>query len=393
MLAGGPMGAGKMTKTLGPVRRNFDPWNDPSAAPFIELDGVTKSVDPAIAGIEQSLKIYEREFFALLGPAGAGKTALLRILAGLDEPDAGSVIVDGEDLAGVPPHRRPVNMMFRSFALFPHLSVTRNIAFGLKQERMSAGNITERVDEMLALFQLEDLARSKPHNLSPGQRQRVALARSLAKRPKVLLLDEPLAAFDRRLREEAQFELSNIQEQLGITFVIATDDPELAMTVADRIAVMEHGEITQVATPAEIYEAPATCYIADFIGDVNIFRSVVYDISGARVRLGIGIDRLVESESGVGFPPGAELWFAVRPEKISIAPATASAPARANQLDGKIWDIAYLGDMTVYHVRLEDGIMVRASQINSARAAVHPLGWDDPVRLTWPADAGLLLER
>ncbi len=382
-----------MAKALGPVRRNFDPWNDQSATPFIQLDGVTTGSGTALMPAGRTLNIYQREFFALLGPSGAGKTGLLRILAGLDEAGAGAIFVNGDDLAGVPPHRRPVNMMFSSYALFPHLSVAGNIAFGLRQENMSAGDIAGRVEEMLALLELEEVANSKPRRLSPGQCQRVALARALAKRPKVLLLDDPLAALDRRLREEAQFELSNIQEQVGTTFVIATDDPELAMTVADRIAVMEHGEITQVATPAEIYEAPATCYIADFIGDVNIFRSVVYDISGTRVRLGIGIDRLVETESEVGFPPGAELWYAVRPEKVSIVAAAGAAPARANQLEGKIWDIAYLGDMTVYHVRLEDGAMVRASQMNSVRAAERPLGWDDAVRLSWPADAGLLLER
>ncbi|HSM39817.1 MAG TPA: ABC transporter ATP-binding protein, partial [Afifellaceae bacterium] len=213
------------------------------------------------------------------------------------------------------------------------------------------------------------------------------------KRPKVLLLDEPLAALDRRLREETQFELSNIQEQLGLTFIIVTHDQEEAMTVADRIAVMDHGEVIQVATPAEIYEAPATRYIADFIGDVNLFHGVVYDISGPRVRLGVGADFIVETDSDLMFPPGAEAWFAIRPEKITLAPAKGGAEKTPNRIDGKIWDIGYLGDMTVYHVRLDDGAMIRVSQLNKARELEHPLSWDDNVTLSWSDDAGILLDR
>ena len=382
-----------MKRTLGPLRSDFQPWEDPSATPFVDIQNVSKRYGDVTAVNDQSLKIYEREFFALLGPSGCGKTTLLRMLAGLEVPNEGTIRLEGQDITHIPPHKRPVNMMFQSYALFPHMSVEKNIAFGLKQEGMPAGQIAERVSEMLKLVKLENLARRKPDQLSGGQRQRVALARALAKRPKVLLLDEPLGALDRKLREETQFELTSIQERLGLTFVIVTHDQEEAMTVADRIAVMDHGEIVQIATPAEIYEAPATRYIADFIGDINLFHAVVHDLSADQLRLGIGGDHIAEIDSETSFPPGAEAWFAIRPEKVSLAPASESEPLKANQIRGKIWDIGYLGDMTIYHVRLEDGAMVRSSQLNDKRALDHPLSWEDDVVLSWQRDAGILLER
>ena len=382
-----------MKRTLGPLRSDFQPWEDPSATPFVDIQNVTKRYGDVTAVNDQSLTIYEREFFALLGPSGCGKTTLLRMLAGLEVPNEGAIRLEGQDITHIPPHKRPVNMMFQSYALFPHMSVEKNIAFGLKQEGMPAAQIAERVSEMLKLVKLENLARRKPDQLSGGQRQRVALARALAKRPKVLLLDEPLGALDRKLREETQFELTNIQERLGLTFVIVTHDQEEAMTVADRIAVMDHGEIIQVATPAEIYEAPATRYIADFIGDINLFHAVVHDLSADRLRLGIGGNHIAEIDSETRFPPGAEAWFAIRPEKVSLAPASEGEPLKANQIRGKIWDIGYLGDMTIYHVRLEDGAMVRSSQLNDKRALDHPLSWEDDVVLSWQPDAGILLER
>src|SRR5688572_3498037 len=255
---------------LGAVRRTFQPWNDRSAKPFIEFRGVTKRFGSFTAVDHQDLTIYEREFHALLGPSGCGKTTLLRMLAGFEEPSEGTIWLDGKSLSGVLPHKRPVNMMFQSYALFPHMSVEKNIGFGLRQDKMPKGEIEARVAEMLQLVKLTPFAKRKPDQLSGGQKQRVALARALAKRPKVLLLDEPLGALDKKLREETQFELMDIQHDLGMTFVVVTHDQEEAMTMADRIAVMDHGRIVQVADPGEIYEQPKTRFIAEFVGDVNI---------------------------------------------------------------------------------------------------------------------------
>ncbi len=245
-------------KSLGSIRRDFAPWSDPDAKPYIAFENVTKRFGDFTAVNNLSLSIYEREFFALLGASGCGKSTLLRMLAGFEEPTAGRILLDGQDLRGIPPYRRPVNMMFQSYALFPHMTVEANIAFGLKQDGMPKPEIDARVAEMLKLVKLEQFAKRKPHQLSGGQRQRVALARSVAKRPKVLLLDEPLGALDKKLREETQFELMDLQQSLGLTFVVVTHDQEEAMTMADRIAILDRGEVMQVATPAEVYEAPAS---------------------------------------------------------------------------------------------------------------------------------------
>ena len=278
-----------MAKTaLGPVRRKFAPWNDPAAKPFIEFHGVTKRFGDFAAVDDISLSIYEREFFALLGPSGCGKTTMMRMIAGFEEPTAGDILLEGRNLAGVPPYRRPSNMMFQSYALFPHMSVEANVAFGLKQAGMPAADIKVRVEEMLKLVKLTPFAKRKPHQLSGGQRQRVALARSLAKKPKVLLLDEPLGALDKKLREETQFELSDLQVDLGLTFVIVTHDQEEAMTLADRIAVMDHGKIVQIGTPSEIYEQPNSRYVADFIGNINLLEGKVVGADGATIRLECG---------------------------------------------------------------------------------------------------------
>ena len=276
--------------------------------------------------------IYPREFFALLGASGCGKSTLLRMLAGFEQPTSGEIILDGQSLAGIPPYKRPVNMMFQSYALFPHMTVENNIAFGLKQDGMPKADITARVNELLALVKLQDYGKRKPHQLSGGQRQRVALARALAKRPKLLLLDEPLGALDKKLREETQFELVKIQEQLGVTFIVVTHDQEEAMTMADRIAVMAHGKVVQVATPPEIYEAPNSRFVADFIGDVNIFDGTVSAAANGTVDIATNGGFTVRVASSEPPAVGAKAGFAVRPEKIRVGrDRPACAPLNAAQ--------------------------------------------------------------
>src|SRR5947208_9355483 len=260
------------------AKRGFEPWADRNLQPLLRIEVVSKRFGEFVAVNQLSLEIYQGEFFALLGPSGCGKTTLLRLVAGFERPTTGRILLDGVDLAPVPPHRRPVNMMFQSYALFPHLTVEGNVAFGLKQEGLPKAEIASRVDEMLALVRLEGFAKRKPQHLSGGQRQRVALARSLIKRPRVLLLDEPLAALDKKLRSETQFELMQLQESLGLTFVIVTHDQQEAMTVAGRIAVMDHGRLVQVATPQEIYERPTSRWVADFIGEINLIEGSVTEV-------------------------------------------------------------------------------------------------------------------
>jgi putrescine transport system ATP-binding protein len=378
---------------VGPIRRSFAPWNDPAARTFIEFRNVTKRFGQFIAIDNVSLKIYEREFFALLGPSGCGKTTLMRMVAGFEEPTEGEVLLDGVSLAGVPPYRRPTNMMFQSYALFPHMTVEANIAFGLKQDRMPKSEIASRVEEMLTLVKLTPFARRKPHQLSGGQRQRVALARSLAKKPKVLLLDEPLGALDKKLREETQFELTDIQHNLGLTFLIVTHDQEEAMTVADRIAVMDHGEIVQVATPAEIYEQPNSRYVADFIGDINILEGRIAFTGGGTVRLEcVGAEATVEIDQEVSAAVGDAAWFAIRPEKVAIS-LDRPGIVTANAVEGEVWDIGYLGDVSVYHVRLPTGAIVKSTVTNRTRLVERPIGWDDKVWLSWSRDGGVVLTR
>ncbi|CAM5525963.1 putrescine transport system ATP-binding protein [Aquamicrobium terrae] len=378
-------------KSLGSIRRDFAPWSDPGARPYIHFDKVTKRFGDFTAVDNLSLTIFEREFFALLGASGCGKSTLLRMLAGFEEPTSGRILLDGQDLAGIPPYRRPVNMMFQSYALFPHMTVEANIAFGLKQEGMPKAEIARRVAEMLKLVKLEQFSKRKPHQLSGGQRQRVALARSVAKRPKVLLLDEPLGALDKKLREETQFELMDLQQELGLTFVVVTHDQEEAMTMADRIAIMDKGEVMQVATPAEVYEAPASRFVANFVGNVNMFEGRVADRADGAARIEAGNGITIRAENAGGAAAGADVAFAIRPEKIRVSPAR---PADAvNAIEGEIYDIAYLGDMTVYHVRLDDGKIVRASSMNAARISENPLTWNDRAWVSFRPDAGVVLTR
>lgn len=367
---------------------DFAPWLDPEATPLIRFDGVTKKFGDftAIDGVD--LAIYPREFFALLGPSGCGKTTMMRMLGGFETPTSGKITIDGKDMANVPPNKRAVNMMFQSYALFPHLSVAENIAFGLKRDGKPKDEIAARVEEMIRLVQLGKLAKRKPHQLSGGQRQRVALARSLAKAPTLLLLDEPLGALDKKLRQETQFELMDIQEKTGTTFVIVTHDQEEAMTVASRVAVMDNGRLMQVDTPDRVYETPNSVYVADFIGDVNLVKGAASP----------GQDGAVAISWAEGKPPilatpntpvtGA-CTFAIRPEKVAIS-ATRPEDA-ANTLQGKIIDIAYLGNTSTYHVQLENGQMMSAQTANSRRIARRSFTWNDEVWLSFTATAGIVL--
>ena len=380
-------------KALGPIRRSFAPWDDPAAVPFIAFRNVTRRFGDFVAVNDLSLDIYEREFFALLGPSGCGKTTLMRMVAGFEQPTSGEVYLDGQNLAGVPPYRRPTNMMFQSYALFPHMTVEANIGFGIRQDRMPKAEVARRVEEMLHLVKLAPFARRKPHQLSGGQRQRVALARSLAKNPKVLLLDEPLAALDKKLREETQFELIDLQQRLGLTFVIVTHDQEEAMTMADRIAVMDHGRIVQVATPAEIYEQPNSRYVADFIGDINLIEGRVASTSDRTIRMeSPATGAVVEVDQVTDAQRGDPAWFAIRPEKvhISLDPPPEGA---VNTVSGEVWDIAYLGDVSIYHVRLPTGTTIKATVTNRTRLVERPITWDDRVWLSWSRDGGVVLMR
>ena len=368
----------------------FEPWNDPNAKPLIQFKNVTKRFGDFVAIDDQSFDIYEQEFFALLGPSGCGKTTMMRMLAGFESPTEGTILLGGQDIAPIPPNKRAVNMMFQSYALFPHLSIWENIAFGLKRDNMPKDQIDARVAEMLKLTRLEQFAKRKPHQCSGGQRQRVALARSLAKAPKLLLLDEPLGALDAKLRQDTQFELMDIQEKTGTTFVIVTHDQEEAMTVASRVAVMDHGRIIQADTPANIYEVPDSVYVADFIGDVTI-------ISGNATPSGDGYDIAfaegqpnLHAKSDIKLDKGQSCHLAIRPEKVSI---TAEKPADAvNALQGKILDIAYLGNLSTYHVELPTGQVVKSQTANTRRLSRRSFTWEDEVWLSWTDTAGVLLK-
>ncbi len=373
-----------------PLETEFVPWNDPGAVPLIRFENVTKRFGDFTAIDALSLDIYEKEFFALLGPSGCGKTTMMRMLAGFEAASEGRITLGGQDMGGIPPNERPVNMMFQSYALFPHLSVWDNIAFGLRRDRMPKDKIEDRVNEMLRLTRLEKFTNRKPHQISGGQRQRVALARSLAKAPKLLLLDEPLGALDRKLREETQFELMDIQETTGTTFVIVTHDQEEAMTVASRIAVMDHGQVIQVDTPARVYEQPTSVYVADFIGDVNLIEGVYSqpDPDRAEIAYAEGEPPIsVEPVEGLGI--GTRVTYAIRPEKITVT--RDRSEDQRNNAYGKIIDIGYLGNVSTYHVELANGQMVKAAMTNSSRIARREFTWDDEVWLSWRETAGVVL--
>jgi putrescine transport system ATP-binding protein len=390
------------------------PWRDPAARPYVEIERVHKSFGDFKAVNDVSLKIYKGEIFCLLGASGCGKTTLLRMLGGFETPTSGRIVIDGEDMTGVPPYERPVNMMFQSYALFPHMNVEQNVAFGLKQDRVPRAQIAERVATMLELVKLGGFGRRKPHQLSGGQKQRVALARSLVKRPKLLLLDEPLGALDKKLREHTQFELISLQDKLGVTFLVVTHDQEEAMTLASRIGVMDHGEIVQAGTPSEIYEFPSSKFVADFVGSVNIFEGKLIEDEPEYVRIGSEeLGGTLYVGHGISAAPDAVVWAAVRPEKIFMS--TTRPDGRGgeggtggeggsgvggdgavlgtdNVVRGKVQDIAYLGDLSIYLVKLPTGKVVRVTQPNTSRHA-EAITWDQQVYLSWDASSPVVVTR
>jgi putrescine transport system ATP-binding protein len=383
------------SQTAAPVVK-ADPY-PLAGAPLLRIEGVVKKFGNVRAVDGVSLDIGAGEFFALLGPSGCGKTTLLRMLAGFETPDEGRILLDGQDIAQVMPHERPVNMMFQSYALFPHLNVRDNIAFGLRRAGMARGDIATRVAEMVALVKLEGLEKRKPDQLSGGQRQRVALARSLARRPQVLLLDEPMAALDKKLRESTQVELMELQRRLGMTFIIVTHDQEEAMTVASRIGVMDAGRLDQVATPRELYEAPLSRWIAEFIGDINLFDGQVETREFNRLTIATrDAGSIVVAEPRNPLTK-AIVAVAIRPEKVKLSrrgPVSDGAGAHSiNRLEGVISDVSYLGGLTTYNVKLDSGAVLRASMANTARLDVDAYSQSQRVVAWFTPDDCMVLEQ
>ena len=362
-------------------------------APFIRIDGVTKSFGGFAAVKDVSLDIFKSELFALLGGSGCGKTTLLRMLAGFETPTSGRIFIDGQDMAGVPPYLRPVNMMFQSYALFPHMTVEKNVGYGLKHEPMTDAQRRDRVAEMLDLVQLTPYAGRKPHQLSGGQRQRVALARALARQPKVLLLDEPLGALDKKLREHTQFEISNIQYKTGITFVVVTHDQEEAMTLATRIAVMDKGIIRQIGTPTDIYEYPRSRFVADFIGSINIFDGDVIDSVNGIARISAPkFGGPIRAKADAGMFKGSAVGVAVRPEKIAIS--RTKPEGDANAVEGVVQDLGYFGKDSLYRVKLASGAIISVNSVNARRAGENErvAQWEDKVWLSFDPSSAILLK-
>ena len=362
-----------------------------AAAAFVRIETVTKKFGdfPAVDAV--SLDVRQGEIFCLLGGSGSGKTTLLRMLAGFETPSAGRIYIDGQDMSTIPPYERRVNMMFQSYALFPHMTVEKNVSFGLEQEKLGKQEIRTRVGEILEIVKMGSFIGRKPHQLSGGQRQRVALARALVKRPKLLLLDEPLAALDRKLREHTQFELINIQKQLGVTFIVVTHDQEEAMTLSSRMGVMNHGKIVQVGTPADIYESPATKFVADFIGSVNMFEGRVTDEATGRIESAeLGCNLCVDRK--LNCTRGTTVWTAVRPEKITMSRSPGEGVGlRENVVRGTVKEIAYMGDVSIYLVQIDSGKTVRVTLPNIMRDAEHRITRDETVYLSWHGSSPVVL--
>jgi putrescine transport system ATP-binding protein len=365
--------------------------------PLLRIEGVSKSFGGFLAVDRLSLDIGAGEFFALLGPSGCGKTTLLRMLAGFETPDEGRILLGGRDIAPVLPHERPVNMMFQNYALFPHLSVRDNIAFGLKRAGMARAAIDTRVGEMVALVKLEGMEKRKPDQLSGGQRQRVALARSLALRPKVLLLDEPLAALDKKLRESTQRELMELQRRLGMTFIVVTHDQEEAMTMANRIGVMDAGRLQQVATPRDLYEAPRSRWVAEFVGDVNLFDGEVSSHEDHRLTIATRDGGNIVVARPRQPVTRTQVSVAIRPEKVRLSrggPASDAVNSHAtNRLEGVVADVSYLGGLTVYKVKLNSGAVLRSSMANTARLDMDIYGAGQRVVAWFTPDDCVVLEQ
>lgn len=358
---------------------------------FVRVEGVTKKFGDFVAVDDVSLDVHQGEIFCLLGGSGSGKTTLLRMLAGFEIPTAGRIYIDGQDMSTIPPYERRVNMMFQSYALFPHMTVEKNVAFGLEQEKLGKQEIRARVNEILDIVKMTSFTGRKPHQLSGGQRQRVALARALVKRPKLLLLDEPLAALDRKLREHTQFELLNIQKRLGVTFIVVTHDQEEAMTLSSRMGVMDHGKIVQVGTPPAIYESPATKFVADFIGSVNLFEGRVLEENAGRIQSD-ELGCVVTVDRALSCSRDSTVWTAIRPEKINMSRRREEAATEGeNLVRGTVKEIAYMGDVSIYLVRIESGKTVRVTLPNSMRDAGQRIARDEQVYLSWHRSSPVVL--
>ncbi|SHG91533.1 putrescine transport system ATP-binding protein [Cognatiyoonia sediminum] len=368
------------------------PWLDPAGQkPLVQIKGLTKSFGAFTAIDNIDLDIYQGELFCLLGGSGCGKSTLLRMLAGFETPNGGEILIDGVDMAHVPAYERPTNMMFQSYALFPHMTVEKNIAFGLQQDGVGKSEIKDRVHDILTLVELQDYKKRKPQQLSGGQRQRVALARALVKQPKLLLLDEPLAALDKKLRKQTQFELANIQEQVGVTFIVVTHDQEEAMTLSTRMAVMDAGRFKQIGTPTEIYEFPDSRFVADFIGSANIFEGRVVEDSADHILVTTeACDVFIDHGQSVKID--SRIWVGLRPEKIRIEKSEAAASG-PNQISGIVDDVGYLGETSIYKVKLESGQIVDVAAPNQMRPSSNSdrITWDDKVLLSWEPSNAMLL--
>lgn len=368
----------------------LEPWQDSKAQPYVTIKNLTKNFGDKVAVNDVSLSIYKGELFSLLGRSGCGKTTLLRMLAGFESPTSGKIFIDGVDMTDTPPHKRPVSMMFQSYALFPHMTVEQNIAFGLIQDNIPKSEIRDKVSEYLELVQMSGYERRKPEQLSGGEKQRVALARSLIKQPKLLLLDEPLAALDKKLRERTQLELVNIQEKVGITFIMVSHDQEEAMTMSTRIGLINEGRVLQIGGPTEIYEYPNSRYVANFIGSVNLFDGIIIEEQPNYVIVkSTAMEKDLYVSHSASAPVGAQISVAIRPEKVMLTDKQPNG--NYNWTSGKVKDIVYLGDVSIYHVLLRSGITVLATVANMVRAAEMPIQWEDEVFLYWKAENGISL--